>query len=257
MTLEHDLADLRVAAPPHLLDGALARAGLVDAYVVRPSPLGDLYVVFGPDGIRAVDLAEGPGAFEAAYSERTGRDVVPAPGPPVALGRLDRALTRGRPGDLPVDLTDLTDFQRAVLDVTAGIPAGEVRPYGWVAAEVGSPGATRAVGSALARNPVPVLVPCHRVVRSDGRIGNYSLGGPDNKRALLDAEGVDREAYETLADRGVRYVGSDTTGIACLPTCHAARRITDAHRVEFRSAAAATAAGYRACRHCRPKLAAA
>ena len=113
------------------------------------------------------------------------------------------------------------------------------------------PGAVRAVGSALSKNPVPVLIPCHRVSRSDGHLGEYAYG-PEMKRSLLAAEGLDPDEVETLAGRHVRYVGSDSTGIFCHPTCRAARRITSAHRVEFRSETAAENAGYRPCKVCRP-----
>ena len=95
-------------------------------------------------------------------------------------------------------------------------------------------------------------MPCHRVVRSDGLIGNYSLGGPANKRAILSAEGLDPDELESLARAGIRYIGSDTTKIYCLPSCHAARRVTERHRVGFHSAAEGHRAGYRACRLCRP-----
>jgi O-6-methylguanine DNA methyltransferase len=131
------------------------------------------------------------------------------------------------------------------------IPKGEVRSYGWVAREIGRPKAVRAVGSALGHNPVPVVIPCHRVVRSDGMIGNYALGAP-MKRELLDTEGVDVEGIEQLAASGVRYVGSDTTHVFCVPTCHDARRVTERHRVTFRSERDATTRGYRPCKHCRP-----
>ena len=138
----------------------------------------------------------------------------------------------------------LTEFQQHVLAVTASIPPGEVRPYGWVAREMGNDGAVRAVGTALAKNPVPIAIPCHRVVKSDGSIGNYAFGAP-MKHSLLEHEGM------TEFGR-IRYVGSDTTGIYCYPTCRNARRITDKHRVEFGSPLRATAAGYRPCKVCRP-----
>jgi hypothetical protein len=96
------------------------------------------------------------------------------------------------------------------------------------------------------------LIPCHRVVRLDGRIGNYGLGGPENKRAILTAEGIDVDEIESLARQGVRLVGSDTTHVYCHPTCRNARRITPAHRQGFRSIEQAEAAGYRACKVCRP-----
>ena len=89
------------------------------------------------------------------------------------------------------------------------IPRGEVRPYGWIAAEIGRPRAVRAVGTALGHNPVPLIVPCHRVVRTDGTIGQYSLGGPGNKRTILAAEGLDPEALEAAARRRRAAVGLD------------------------------------------------
>ena len=117
--------------------------------------------------------------------------------------------------------------------------------------EIGRPKAVRAVGSALGHNPVPVVIPCHRVVRSDGTIGQYALGAP-MKRELLDGEGVDVEGIEALAATGIRFVGSDTTRIFCVPTCHDARRVTERHEVTFRNANEARAKGYRPCWHCRP-----
>ena len=73
--------------------------------------------------------------------------------------------------------------------IATTIPRGQVRPYQWLAQEAGKPGAARAVGSTMANNPVPLIVPCHRVVRADGSIGQYSLGGVENKRLLLAVEG--------------------------------------------------------------------
>jgi O-6-methylguanine DNA methyltransferase len=151
-----------------------------------------------------------------------------------------------------LDLRRHTPFEQAVWRKALEIPRGEVRPYGWIAAEIGRPKAVRAVGTALAHNPVPLVVPCHRVVRSDGLIGQYSLGGPDNKRAILSAEGLDPVGLEELARAGIRYFGSDTTRIYCLPSCRHARRVTDRHRVTFRSRVESEAAGYRACKVCRP-----
>jgi O-6-methylguanine DNA methyltransferase len=138
-----------------------------------------------------------------------------------------------------------------VLDKALEIPPGEVRPYAWIAREIGRPRAVRAVGSALARNPVPLVLPCHRVVRSDGIIGDYAWG-TDAKVAFLHEEGVDTAELQRLARAGVRFVGSDTTHIYCLPTCHNARRITDRHRVALPSEQAAAALSMRPCRSCRP-----
>jgi O-6-methylguanine DNA methyltransferase len=250
------LAALRQPAPAHLAREILARAGLADGYVTRPSPLGPVFVAFTGQGVSLVDLAGDPARFEAAYRARFGREAAPAEAlPPRLAAAVDRALTAGRTRGVPVDLSGLSEFQAAVLHLAAGIPAGEVRPYGWVAREIGRPGSDRAVGNALAANPVPLVVPCHRVVRADGRFGRYSLGADENKRLLLGAEGLPVEAYEALAARGVRYLGSDTTGVYCLPTCRHARRITAVHRVEFESSPAAARAGFRPCRDCRPAAA--
>ena len=82
------------------------------------------------------------------------------------------------------DLDGLPPFTRAVLKVTAQIPYGEVRSYRWIANKLGHPNAARAVGNALAKNPVPIIIPCHRVVRSDGSIGGFALGGRWKKRLL-------------------------------------------------------------------------
>jgi O-6-methylguanine DNA methyltransferase len=132
------------------------------------------------------------------------------------------------------------------------IPYGEVRPYSWVAREIGRPKAVRAVGSALAGNPVTFVIPCHRVVRADGHIGNYGAGGPEAKREVLGLEGVDTGELEQMAGRGVRYTGSDSTNIYCYPSCRHARRTMSKHEVRFRSAEEAHEAGYRPCRVCRP-----
>jgi len=255
--IPEDLAALHESAPATLLPGVLAATGLADRYVTRNTPAGEIYVAFNDHGVSAIDVADNPAAFEEWFEDHFGRPAFPTEAPPGNMSdRLGRAIAEGRPGKLPLDLRSVTPFQARVLLKTAEIPRGEVRPYGWVAGEIGAPGATRAVGSALARNPVPVVIPCHRVVRSDGELGRYSMGEAANKRRLLEAEGMDVDRFTGLASRGVRLLGSDTTHIYCHPTCRDARRITDAHRVEFRSAGEAERHGYRACKHCRPAVAA-
>lgn len=88
---------------------------------------------------------------------------------------------------LRCDIDRLTPFTQAVLKLTAEIPYGEVRSYQWLARKLGRPQAARAVGNALARNPIPIIIPCHRIVRRDGVIGNFLLGSWCKKR-LLDLE---------------------------------------------------------------------
>ncbi|MDI6733282.1 MAG: methylated-DNA--[protein]-cysteine S-methyltransferase [Planctomycetota bacterium] len=90
-----------------------------------------------------------------------------------------------------IDLNRYSNFERAVYRVLRGIPYGKRRTYQWVARKVGSPRAIRAVGNALAKNPLPIIIPCHRIIRSDGSLGNFSaLGGIKLKEGLLRMEGV-------------------------------------------------------------------
>ncbi len=103
---------------------------------------------------------------------------------------LDRYL-QGRKVDfeIEVDISDLGSFTQMVLNELMEIPHGETRTYGWLAKKVGKPGAARAVGQALKRNPIPIIIPCHRVIRDDGTIGGFSMG-VNLKERLLTLEGV-------------------------------------------------------------------
>ena len=92
-----------------------------------------------------------------------------------------------QPRILKTTLKNCSDFQRRVLEYTLKIPKGQVRTYREVAEAVGSPRACRAVGQALKKNPLPVVIPCHRVIRSDGRLGSYA-GGKNKKKKLLIKE---------------------------------------------------------------------
>ncbi|MCC7078073.1 MAG: MGMT family protein [Acidimicrobiia bacterium] len=161
-----------------------------DAYVTCASPIGPVYVAYNEIGVSCCEPVAASESFETEFRARFGRPAVRAESPTRALGRnLERALESGRLGDLRLDLRSVTDFQASVLHATAGIPVGEVRSYAWVADEIGHPRAVRAVGSALAANPVPILVPCHRVVRTGGGVGNFRYGS-ETKRRLLRLEGV-------------------------------------------------------------------
>jgi methylated-DNA-[protein]-cysteine S-methyltransferase len=98
---------------------------------------------------------------------------------------------------IPVDLSQTSDFTRRVLEATASMPYGETVSYGEIARMIGMPGATQAVGNALGANPVPIVIPCHRVIRSDGSMGWFT-GGPHIKRALLRLEGIAFPEQATL-----------------------------------------------------------
>ena len=254
--LEAELEQLRTTAPANLAPSVLVATGVVHGYASVDGPTGDLFVAFSRDGVTQITpVALGDEAFASGYVARTGYDIVRVEALPDPLARpVRRALESGKLGTLPVDLSSLTRFQQDVLRKTAEIPPGEMRPYGWVAREIGNPGAVRAVGSALNKNPVPVVIPCHRVGRSDGTVGRYAYG-PEMKRALLQHEGADPDEIDSIAERGVRLTGSDTTHIYCFPTCRHARRTSERHQVEFRSDSEARNAGYRPCKVCKPAAA--
>jgi O-6-methylguanine DNA methyltransferase len=247
------LASLAVAAPPHLADGVLVETGLADRMAPFASPIGTLWIAWNGRGVSEVELADDGAAAVARHEARCGRRAVLEAALP---GHLADAVARRLAGErrvrIPLDLRGRTDFEVAVWTKALEIPRGEVRPYGWIAAEIGRPKAVRAVGTALGHNPVPLLVPCHRVVRTDGTIGQYSLGGPANKWTILAAEGLDPAALEDAARRGERLLASRTTKIVCWPSCRNARRIEARNRVPFRSLRDANAAGFRACKVCRP-----
>jgi O-6-methylguanine DNA methyltransferase len=254
--VEKALGRLTETAPPGLAHSTLVAVGLADDYTVLDSPVGQLRIAWNGRGVAAVESAPDDRAFEVRFRARTGRPIRRVAAMPADLARaIERRLGGDRRARIALDTRGTTEFEQAVWSKALEIPRGEVRPYGWIAAEIGRPKAVRAVGTALGHNPFPLIVPCHRVVRSDGTIGQYSLGGPGNKRTILAAEGLDPDELERLARAGVRYVGSDTTHIYCLPSCHYARRIQPNHRVPFGSQASSEAAGYRACRECRPAVA--
>jgi O-6-methylguanine DNA methyltransferase len=251
--LESSLRDLRVAAPASVGFGALVATGLADRYAPIETALGRAFVAWNGRGVSWVGQAPDAATFESRFRAEVGREIAAADALPDRLAvSISRRLAGDRRVRIPLDLRGHTPFEVAVWMKALEIPRGEVRPYGWIAAEIGKPNAVRAVGTALAHNPVPLVVPCHRVVRSDGLIGQYSMGGPDAKRQVLGAEGLDTAWLEAEAARGIRFTGSDTTHIVCNPTCRDARRVTPRHRVTFPSLAAAATAGYRPCKHCRP-----
>lgn len=247
------LRSTEAAAPEGMAEAVMAGVGLIDSWTEVDGPIGPLFVAWGVHGISAAERAGDPDGFETEYEIRHGRPTRRVDAmPPEMLSQVHKRFEGERTAGPDVDLDTLTDFEQAVLRKTLEIPFGEVRPYSWVAREIGRPKAVRAVGSALAGNPITFVIPCHRVVRADGHIGNYGAGGPDAKREVLTLEGIDTAELERLAGRGLRYTGSDSTNIYCYPSCRHARRTMPRHEVRFHSAAEAHDAGYRPCKVCRP-----
>ena len=197
MTDRDLIAALPTPAPAtlaRLRDGLAERAaaeGLLDvAYRTADSPVGTLLLAATPLGLTRVAYErEGHDAVLSRLAEQVSPRVLHAP------ARLDGAAReldeyfagRRRVFDLPLDMRLAHGFRRTVLTHLRDIAYGSTESYAVVAAAAGSPAAVRAVGTACANNPLPVVVPCHRVVRSDGSSGQY-LGGPEVKRQLLSLE---------------------------------------------------------------------
>lgn len=175
---------------------AIARAGaegLVDvAYTVTDSPLGELLLASTDRGLVRVSYYDfgGPAALEE-ISARLSPRVLEVPRKLDGVrSQLDEFFAgRRRRFDVALDWSLIAGFRRQVLQaLSAGVGYGELASYGELATLVGSPRAARAVGSSMAANPLPIVVPCHRVVRSGGAMGNYT-GGVERKRFLLELEG--------------------------------------------------------------------
>jgi O-6-methylguanine DNA methyltransferase len=241
---------LRAPAPEAVIKQVLTRTG--DQYGKVETQVGAAWVAFNARGITMIHVGKAdPEGFKNVFRQRRHR-VPRASKVPENYARMVRHAAAGQLREAaPVDISDLPLFERRVLKVLQTIPRGEVRPYGWLARQAGRPRAARAVGNAMARNPIPLLLPCHRVVPSTGGVGNYAFG-PPMKRELLRREGVPVDELDDLARARVRYIGCKSTRIYCFPSCHDARRIGRANRVPFETAPEAAAAGYRPCRHCRP-----
>ncbi|HEX6209493.1 MAG TPA: methylated-DNA--[protein]-cysteine S-methyltransferase [Methylomirabilota bacterium] len=142
---------------------------------------------------------------------------------------------------VPVDLAGVAGFQDRVLAEAQRIPFGEVSSYATLARRVGHPRAARAVGNALGANPVPVLVPCHRVIRGDGTWGHYAFGAGMKTRLLA------------LERATPLLVGDTSTRIVCRRGCRTEQRIGEDRRVVFAAVRDAEEVGYRRCRVCRPR----
>jgi methylated-DNA-[protein]-cysteine S-methyltransferase len=183
--------------PDSLLESVAAaavREGLADALFTRlRTPIGRLLLVQGERGVVRVGFEEEP-------EDRVLAEVAAALGPRIVGSDRELAGVRdaldayfageGDPHDLPVDLSLVAaPFRRAVLETLHDeIARGQVETYGGLASRAGNPRAYRAAATACARNPIPILVPCHRVLPGSGGLGSYG-GGPERKRALLELEG--------------------------------------------------------------------
>ena len=160
---------------------------------VPQSPVGRVFIAVGPAGILAIDFNLQEAEFHDQLKQRGYKRLVRSDDETLAARREVTEYLKGQLLDfsLPSDLSGLTQFQQDVLLLTAQIPRGQVTTYGEIARTLGKPKSSRAVGRALGSNPVPLVIPCHRVIGSDGSLRGYSGGGGIQSKAfLLELEGA-------------------------------------------------------------------
>jgi methylated-DNA-[protein]-cysteine S-methyltransferase len=174
------------------------------AFALFPTAIGACAIVWRGDRVIGAALPEASEAAIRASLRRRFPDAEETAPPPAILEAIDRVerLLAGEPVDLaaiPVDLSACDEFEQRVYAAASAIPRGEVRTYGELAAAIGAPGAARAVGTALGRNPIPIVIPCHRILASGGKSGGFSApGGTATKFRMLAIEGAKRPGEPEL-----------------------------------------------------------
>lgn len=162
-------------------------------YATLPSPVGELFAAATPRGLVRLAWSDAGrvGEILSELATKVSPKLVESPPDLADAGaQLEEYFAGERERfELPLDYTLALGFQRRVLRAVARIPYGETATYREIATRTGDPAAVRATGNAVAKNPIPIVIPCHRVVRSDGTLGGYG-GGPGLKRFLLELEGA-------------------------------------------------------------------
>lgn len=236
----------RIARAMKILRRPQARVGVI------PSPLGQLLVAESDRGLAAIHFLFISGGERTLEMLRRKFDLIENEASARRIeAEIDRVFEGGSDStEHPVDLSLVeSDFQRRAYTLLRKVPAGAVITYQGLAATAGHPDAQRAIGTTMATNPIPIFVPCHRVIRSDGTIGNYG-GGVDNKIKLLRAEGFEVGRDLRLPSRAV--MGHRHTKIFCRPDCSAARRADPTRMLIFADSKCARHEGLRACKLCKP-----
>jgi methylated-DNA-[protein]-cysteine S-methyltransferase len=230
------------------------------AYRVFDSPLGPVLLAHSEQGVVLLEYLHGrrdPGT--ARLRRLHGIETVPDGGESEILYRDLRAYLDGRTQELhwPLDLRLIkSPFQRKVLEHTANIPYGAVISYKRLASDLGQPRAVRAVAQALRWNPVPVAIPCHRVIGASGLLTGYAGGETTRKRQLLATEGVPMiPAHHDFAiARSAMYLLAPGDTEYCIPSCPSPETLRAGMFTYFGSRKRAEAVGLRPCSGCRPDL---
>jgi len=230
------------------------------AYRIFPSPLGHILIARSELGISLVEYLERGTSLRASrLSHEPGVETVEggADLETIYLELLEYLEGRRRRLDWPLDLRlARSDFQRTVLQATAAVPYGAVIPYAGIAREVGKASATRAVAQALRWNPLPIVIPCHRVIGSSGALTGYAGSKVDIKQRLLSVEGV-----PTAKKAGILGITPQTMYMLypgdreyCLPTCPSLHTRRPSPLTRFASREDAESVGLSPCTACRPDL---
>ena len=248
------------AEEPEALDRLRARIADVRSrilrYVVFSSRVGPLLLAASELGIAWIEYLDEGGVAGSVIQGRKALELRPDE----SLRRFERELSEylaGRRSGLGWSL-DLrlvgSDFQRNVLAAASRIPYGAVSSYAGIARDLGKPAAVRAVAQALRRNPVPILIPCHRVVGSDGDLVGYAGNRIGLKERLLGAEGIriSHRRSRASVDRSSMYAWDPAGREFCLPTCGDVSERPIGAVTLFATSRDAVRAGLEPCRECRP-----
>ncbi|HTT74918.1 MAG TPA: methylated-DNA--[protein]-cysteine S-methyltransferase [Candidatus Binataceae bacterium] len=254
-------AEVDPAAVAHLLARVHPRLQRALERIARPaarigliqSSVGPLFVAESDRGLLGVRFADCGGDTAILHAIRQKFDLRDDP---AAADRIRDEIERALAGDhdavanRPIDYSLVTSpFQRRAFARLRQVPPGSVVTYQALAAAIGAPSGQRAVGHAMATNPIPIFVPCHRVIKSDGSIGNYG-GGVERKLKLLRAEGFRVDKGNRVPSEAV--YGHWQSHIFCRPDCSAVRRSDRRKWIIFSDADRARVSGMRPCKLCCP-----
>jgi len=263
------LMDTLRHAPLSEDDATLARAQLASrladlrsrmvGFGIFPSPLGRILIARSEQGVALVQYLPEAGSLPAHVRRLLGDDAVEDRAATEALQAELVEYLEGRRArlDWPLDLRRMQgDFQRRVLEATAALPYGAVTSYGGIAARIGAPAAVRPVAQALRRNPLPIVIPCHRVIGSSGALIGYAGRHVALKQRLLAVEGVKavpiRHDFKVNRERMYMLLSGDQE--YCVPTCGSLLSQPLSRLTLFGTRERAEAAGYGPCTSCRPDL---
>ncbi|HEY7250391.1 MAG TPA: methylated-DNA--[protein]-cysteine S-methyltransferase [Methylomirabilota bacterium] len=261
----HSLRGAPMAGDDPTLARAQLGASLVDlrsrmlSFGIFPSPLGPILIGRSEQGVALVRYLPSTGTLTAAVRRLLGEEAMEDRSATEGLWAELAEYLEGRRArlDWPLDFRRMrSDFQRRVLEATAALPYGGVTSYAGIAARIGMPSAVRPVAQALRGNPLPIVIPCHRVIGSTGAMIGYAGKRVELKRRLLAVEGIRTVpvADDFLVRREAMYALMNGEREYCVPTCGSMSSQPLSALTLFGTRERAEAAGFIPCTTCRPDL---